>query len=278
MSPATTMTDRIRYAASGTVACGSIAITLLGVWCAVAAAQPETATGSGPAASGAGDTTEVQGAMIGRYGEPVGVDPETFRFSEAEKKLWLGDHLANIGTPARLHYQFEKSGSFEEGFADSVYLDVLELNPDGTRNADMQFFTGDREQPFTPDNVTGITGNPVLGLYMRGDVHDMERLTNGSWRYFQRSVKLAFADAARVEPIEIEFGGRKLAAERISITPYAEDPRLRQFEHFNEKQYEFILSEQVPGTLYSIRTVIPGDAAEPLIVETLTLQDVKYRK
>ena len=75
------------------------------------------------------------------------------------------------------------------------------------------------------------------------------------------------------------FNGRNVAAERIRITPYIHDSRRSQFEQFEGKFYEFLLSDDVPGTLYQIHTLVPGptDKDKPLIEETLTLQKVEYR-
>ncbi|MBI1733310.1 MAG: hypothetical protein HYR49_11170 [Gammaproteobacteria bacterium] len=222
------------------------------------------------------DAIGVDGATVGRLGEPVAVDEKEFKFSEAETQLWLADHLKNITQPMRLKYEFIKSGSYEEGFSDVVTLDIRKVNDDGTKNADMQFFSGERAQPFTPDSVTEIRGNPVLGLYLRGDVYDMNRLTEGSWRYFQRRIKLALSEAALVEPVEIDFLGRKVKARKIVITPYLKDPHSAQFEQFTVKRYEFTLSDAVPGTIYQIRTVVPGPGQgdAPLLEERLTLTRV----
>ena len=228
----------------------------------------------------AGDTAntevKVDGATIGRLGDPVAVDPDEYKFSEAETSLWLADHLQNISKPTRLKYDFVRSGTYEEGFTDVVLVDIKQLNGDGSKNADMQFFTGERSQPFPPDTVTEIRGNPVLGVYMRGDVYDMNRLTDGSWRYFQRRIKLALSEAAVVEPVEIEFAGRKVQAQRIVITPYVKDPHSAQFQQFTGKRYEFTLSKEVPGTLYEIRSVVPGasPADAPLLEERLTRTQV----
>lgn len=216
---------------------------------------------------------EVPGATVGRLGDPAAVVSEAHEFSAAETKLWLDDHLRNISAPIRLKYDFVRSGTYEDGFEDIVLLDIRQVNQDGTKNADMQFFTGERAQPFSPDSVTEIRGNPVLGLYMRGDVYDMNRLTNGSWRYFQRRIKLALSEGAAVEPVEIEFNGRKLKADRVVITPYIKDPHGASFQQFTGKRYEFTFSEAVPGMLYEIRTIVPGagEGAEPLLEERLTL-------
>ena len=232
-----------------------------------------------------GDVVELGGAVIGRMGEPAAVDPEEFEFSEAETRLWLSDHLKNITQPTRLHYEFQKTGSYEAGFVDSVYLDIVAINPDGTKNTEMQFFTGPRAQPFGAGNVTDVTGNPVLGTYLGGDIDEMNRLTGGSssspsrWRYFQRRIKLALAEAANVEQISVDFNGRSVAALRITIAPYVKDPHRAEFEQFADKRYEFVLSDDVPGTLYQIRTLVPGGngAEAPLIEEILTLRQVEKR-
>ena len=221
---------------------------------------------------------EVPGATIGRFGESATVDADSFEFSQAENQVWMADHLSNIDRPARLYYEFKKSGSYESGFSDSVFLDIVKINDDGTRDTDMEFFTGERTQPFGPNNVLSVRGNPVIGLYMRGDVFDMNRLTEGSWRYFQRRIKLALAESASIEPVEIRFGNQTLRGRKIVITPYANDPRRGQFAQFASKRYEFTFSDEIPGRLYEIHTIIPGagDSAAPLIEERLTLKEVDF--
>ena len=226
----------------------------------------------------AGGDVEVKGATLGRMGDPVGVDPNTFEFADAESKLWLDNHLVNIDSPGRLYYDFVKRGSYEKGFSDSVYLDIVRVNEDGSKDAELEFFTADRQQNARRDNLTGVTGNPVLVVYMQGDVYEMSRLTDGSWRYFQRRIKSAFAETAKIEPATFDYGGTEMTGEKISITPYANDPRRGQFAEFAPKIYEFVLSDQVPGKLYQIKTVIPARTpeAEPLIEETLTLQSAEF--
>ena len=54
---------------------------------------------------------------IGRYGEEDEI-PEDFQFADAENKLWLDNHLGNITRPISLYYEFEKSGTYEDGFID----------------------------------------------------------------------------------------------------------------------------------------------------------------
>lgn len=216
---------------------------------------------------------------IGRMGDSMVVDPEVFEFSDAERTLWLNDHLNNVNKPARLYYEFVKSGTYEEGFSDAVYLDILEINDDGSKNALLEFFTADRQQAANQDNLSNITGNPIIGIYMQGDVVEMNRLTEGHWRYFHKRIKIAISESARIEPISFDFDGKKVEGEKITITPYVDDPRRKQFDQFADKRYEFIFSKQVPGSLYQIKTIIPdnsGEKKKALIEEILTLKNIAF--
>ena len=222
-------------------------------------------------------TEEELGATIGRYGEVEEI-PADFKYNDAEVKLWLSDHLANIEKPTSLFYEFVKSGTFEEGFTDSIFLKIVKLNEDGTKNAILDFFTAERKQAVSPGNVTSITGNPVLGIYMQGDVYEMNRLTEGHWRHFQKQIKISLRKDAVVEPTTFIFNGQEYKGEKVYFSPYLDDPHRRDFEKFAEKYYEFIFSDDLPGSLYQIRTVIPDknkESTEPLILETLTLIDIK---
>ncbi|GJM05910.1 MAG: hypothetical protein DHS20C09_19060 [marine bacterium B5-7] len=222
-------------------------------------------------------TQEEIDSSIGRFGEVEEI-PEDFQFNPAEIKLWHANHLANIGKPISLYYEFVKSGTFEEGFTDSVYLKILELNEDGTKNAMMEFFTADKKQAVTPDNVTNITGNPAIGIYMQGDVYEMNRITDGHWRHFQKSIKISLRNDAVIEPTTFKFNGKEYKGEKVYFSPYLNDPHRRDFEKFADKYYEFIFSNDIPGSLYQITTIIHDKSkqnAEPLILETLTLVDVK---
>jgi hypothetical protein len=195
--------------------------------------------------------------------------PPAPAYSTAENLLWLSDHLANIHQPVKLRYKFEKAGSLEDPITDTVELEVVKIHQDGTKGARVNFFTGERHRyvPFREH----INGNPVLSLYLEGDIHEMQRLTQGGSRYFQHRIKAALASTAQIQSINIEFDGQRLEGTKIVITPYVNDPRRALFERLADKTYEFILSDQIPGSLYQIRTLVKGGTGsnQPLIQETL---------
>lgn len=202
------------------------------------------------------------------------------KFSNAETLLWLTDQLKTVQQPSVFKYQFEKTGTFEEGFTDTVEFKVEKLNGDGMKAGSVNFFTGERHFSVPASDSTNI--NPVLGVFLQGDVYEMNRLTdsNGSarerWRYFQRRIKFALAEEAEVKPITIEFDGKQWAAQEVTFQPYTKDPKRELFEKFADKSYSVIISEQLPGYLYRIQTRVPGEAPNgpPLIQETLQLVSV----
>lgn len=225
-----------------------------------------------------GEEEGMQGAVIGSIEDSGRVDPDEFQFSNTENKLWMDDHLSNIERKAKLYYQFEKTGSYEESFTDDVYLSIVTLHEDGTKDATLDFFTEERRQAVSSDNVNGISGNPVIGEYMQGDVYEMNRLTGGNWRYFQREIKLAMADSNESTAVTVELSGEQYRGEKIVLRPFDSDKNQNRLGEFADKSYEFILSDEIPGKLYQIKTVI-NDAKrpeEPLIEEVLTLKSVEY--
>jgi len=216
--------------------------------------------------------------QIGSIEDSGRVDPNEYEFSNAENKLWMDKHLLNIVQPVRLHYEFEKTGSYEEGFIDDVYLDIVKINEDGTRNAALEFFTEERRQQVSPSNVEKITGNPVIGIFLQGDVYEMSRLTDGGWKYFHKQIKLAIANNNESEPVTIELDGKEYQGEKITLYPFEKIPKKSRLGEFSDKRYEFIISDEIPGKLYQIWTVI-NDAENPsvpLMEEKLTLVNVEF--
>lgn len=216
--------------------------------------------------------------LIGSIDDSGRVDPNEFKFSNAENKLWMDKHLLNIDQPARLFYEFEKTGTYEDGFVDDVFLDVVSINEDGTRDTVLNFLSDEKKQKVSPSNVVNVTGNPVIGVYLQGDVYEMNRLTEGHWKYFHKQVKLAIADSNDSEQVTFDMDGKQYAGEKITLHPYDNVANKSRLKEFADKSYEFILSDQVPGKLYQIKTVIndPAHPETPLIEEKLTLKSVEF--
>lgn len=202
------------------------------------------------------------------------------QFSRAETLLWMTDQLKTIEKPLAITYQFERSGTFEPGFTDTIKFVVQAVKDDGMKAASLEFFSGERRFEVPDSESTNV--NPVLRVYLQGDVYEMNRLTDEDgksrerWRYFQRRIKFALAEAADISDTAVTFDGKEYAAQAVTFRPYANDPKRNLFEKFADKSYTVVVSDELPGYLYRIETVIPGGApdAPPLIREVLQLVSV----
>lgn len=201
------------------------------------------------------------------------------QFSEAENLLWMTDQLRAVTAPGVITYSFVKDGSYEEGFEDSIEFTISKVHADGMKAAAIRFFTGQRNFPVPPVDSTDV--NPVLKVYFQGDVYEMNRLTDPDrkakerWRYFQRRIKFALSEGAKVSDTEVEFDGRKYKAKQVFFEPYVNDPKRPQFEKFATKQYTVVVAEDLPGYVYEVRTEVPGqDGQPPLLRERLKIKSV----
>jgi len=197
-------------------------------------------------------------------------------FSEANTELFLTDHLGKVNTPSRLVYDFRKTGTSEEGFDDTVEVRFVGTPAEQEKQVEIVFFTGEHSRTVPPMTVSD--GNPVIMMFLQREVSEMGRLTGGSWRHFQKMIKLALENEAQVTKVKVPYGDQASPGLKIRITPYLEDPLLANFKRFAYRYYEFTLSGNVPGYVYQIRTVDPGNEGEnkkaansdPLVEETLT--------
>ena len=189
-------------------------------------------------------------------------------FSLANNLLFFSDHLKTIKEPKSLNYQFEKKGSMEEGFTDNINIEIKESTEDKGKTVGITYFTGDRQRQ-VPD-TENATGNPLIMLFLQRDVREMARLTGGHWRHFQKQIKLALENNAEVKDVKLTREDETIQATEITIRPYIEDPQANKFKQYSKKYYVFTLTNQVPGMLYEIRTVLTDDKEKMLLEESIT--------
>lgn len=197
-------------------------------------------------------------------------------FSEINNELFDKSHLKNINEPAKLTYNYEKTSYVEGAREDTVIMNVSNIRNTGRRDTDFEFFTGEFNRPYLPRDDQ--RGNGVFVFFLEFDVHEMNRVTGGDWRYFQRKIRWSMAEGAKKEEVEVTYQGEKVKAWQYTIQPYLNDPKSERYQLYASKYYIFTLSEQIPGEIYQIRTIVPdgkswkpGDAA--LVDESLTFED-----
>lgn len=205
---------------------------------------------------------------VGLAGSPA----VAFELTEAQKLLFDTDHLRSAPDGATLDYRFRRTGTLEPGFEDRVELTVTRADGEGRHDASVRFLTGSNAVSFEPLN--GFRGNPLIMLFLERDVREMKRLTGGSDLYFRNRIRYAFAaDSTTVTPAQVPWDGRQVDATEVTIHPYVKDALIDRFQAFERKEYRFVLSDAVPGGLYSITAATPAAVAgaEPVQVDSMAL-------
>ncbi|HTS52030.1 MAG TPA: hypothetical protein VMH26_02050 [Burkholderiales bacterium] len=210
------------------------------------------------------------GAALVACGTCVNADQP---ISVAESRLFLSNHLDNLPDTAALQYAYTRAGSLEAPSEDRVRVTISPAANGSGRQVQVDYLTG--AQHFELPAIGAAHGNPVILFFLERDVREMQRLTGGQASYFRRRVRTALADAAEVRPVTLQFAGRSVAGEQITVQPYRDDPLRERFERLADKVYTFTLSDQIPGAVYRVQTLVsaPGAGVDtpPLIAETLTL-------
>jgi hypothetical protein len=193
-------------------------------------------------------------------------------FSPAEQMLFLSDHLANVPKATLIRYAYSKIGTLDPASDGNVNLKVTAMPQGPGRHTHVDFLSSTRN--FDLPDIDEATANPVILFFLERDVRDMQRRTGGQASYFRKRVRLALAESAQVETIQLDLKGRSVSATRISIHPFTDDPLKSRFKQLADKSYVFILSQEVPGQLYRMQTQARApqaqDDAPPLLEENIT--------
>ena len=190
--------------------------------------------------------------------------------SAAEQHLFLAHHLRNAGETKILRYTLRHSGTLEAPFSDQVKVTLGQEVAAGARKSQVEFLSGERA--FQLPEIEAATANPVILSFLERDVRQMQRLTKGQLAYFRKRVRMALAEHAKVEKVEIDHSGKSIPAWRISLMPYEDDPLKPRFARYANKTYSFTLSDRIPGWVLEMRTVMHGNSTTPLIEDVLSFE------
>jgi len=196
---------------------------------------------------------------------------DTPDYSAAERLLFMTQQLRGLGLPTTLRYGFRKSGTLDGGFEDGVSVFVAAQGDGACCKVRGEFLSGARRAALP--EVEGAEGNPVVMYFLENDVRNMQRLTQGSQSHFRKRIRMALYNAATVRDVRLRYRGRDIDGKEVVVMPYLDDPNRPRFEKFARKEYRFVLSDGVPGGVFSIQTRIDGDGAAdaPLVVEELLI-------
>jgi hypothetical protein len=193
--------------------------------------------------------------------------------SEAERLVFLQDHLANTRRPRALRYVYVEDGEGRARVTDRAVLTLAAGAAGRCCDVHGEYLSGPLAVSL-PD-VSDAKANPVLLYFLEGEVRRLQRTTQGQTAHFRRRIRLALAEGASITDGTIRWGTQAVPARTVRVRPFLDDPFRARFEDQAATEYAFVLSDAVPGGVYQLRATLPAAAAgaSPRASRTLTIEE-----
>ncbi len=196
---------------------------------------------------------------------PLAFGAESSQFSEAERRVFTDKHLAGLKDATTIEYSYQKRGSLEAVADDKIVLMIGAAKQPGGRSVKVQYLSGQRR--FELPDVQAAESNPVILFFLERETREMNRLTGGAARYYQKRIRMALAETAQLKPAKTKLGSREVAATEVHLAPYRDDPARLRYEKFADKTYVLTFSPEVPGGVVELRSeLVTRDGGESRIV------------
>lgn len=189
-----------------------------------------------------------------------------------EQRLLFGTpHLDNVRARASLYYDFHQHGSAAEVVEDrEILLEITDVSERGM-NLETAFLDAAGKRTYAVEN---FRGNPMLMFFLEWDVGKMDDASVVSRHHFRHLLRNAFRDAGS-EKVTFAYGGRDATGHKVFFDPLASKKGDPKYKNYPAKRYEFVLSDDVPGGVYSIATRIPAATAKG---EALEYTEMKFNR
>ncbi|MCM8854834.1 MAG: hypothetical protein LC541_08545 [Candidatus Thiodiazotropha sp.] len=192
--------------------------------------------------------------------------------NRAQQLMFIKDHLQGVFKGSCLNYNFSSVTKGAESFTDKIKVTVTDVVGESQRNLEFDFLSGPHHIDFSP--AVGYTGNPVIIHFMERDISRMSKDSGGSNSYFRNRIRDSFKQPTEIRDIKITFDGKEVNGTEVVVTPFIADPNaVTNLKMYIHKRYEITFSDQVPGGIYRIHTVVPDENGKSASIdEAMTFQ------
>jgi hypothetical protein len=220
------------------------------VWIAILVAACGLAMAEGPAASTPGEA-----------------------ISEAERLLFTHPHLATVREARTLTYAYTEQAAGAASAPERATLAVRRRADGGCCAVHGEYLAG-AMAVHLPD-FDDAAANPIVLYFLEAEVRRLQRTTSGQAAHFRRQIRMALATDAHVLDATVRWNGQDVPARAVRVAPFLGDPYRPRFEREATTEYEFLLSDGVPGGVAALSATLPdaGASARPLERRRLVLED-----
>lgn len=164
--------------------------------------------------------------------------------------LFEAKHIASLEKGVELVYHFERKPSdvtmLGEAFKDDIKLKIADTKPTGTKNIELQIYSGERARDL--QIINDLTINPLFVVGLDLAVASFRTVGGGDRAYLKNAFsKQLTGEGAKVEPVMIDYKGAPVEGYRITITPYANDPAKSKMRGYEGSSFSIVVSDKIPG-------------------------------
>jgi hypothetical protein len=192
--------------------------------------------------------------------------------SEAERLLFMAPALSGVHEPRTLSYDYVADEAGRH-LSDRVSLTLTKQVSGRCCTSHVDYRSGPAAIAL-PD-LDEPQGNPVLMYFLEDQVRSLEHATKGQSSHFRRRIRQALAAEAQVKDTSVRWEGKDVPAREIRIAPFLNDPYRPRFEREAHTEFDFVLSDAVPGGLVRLSSTLPADKPgdPPQAQRTLSIVD-----
>lgn len=190
-------------------------------------------------------------------------------------------HLANLDPGQKLTYKFSRNPSAPDvlgkAFSDEITVDIKKIAADGTREVDVRVYTGERARD--PQVIDGLTGNPIIVVFLDRAVSSYMALAGGKIAYLKDRFRSALRDRSTLEPVKVKYGDKIIDAMRVTVAPYVGDPNATKMQGFENSKFSIIVSDAVPGHFVELVANYENTRSDaPRLVESIAIAGAEIVK
>ncbi len=190
-------------------------------------------------------------------------------------------HLESLKAGQTVNYRFQRTVSepklLGQPYSDDISLVIDKVTDDGKWDVNLLMFTGERSRG--DNRVQGMTGNPLLVLYLDRAVSNYSMLAGGKRGYLKNRFRIGLREDAKVEPAKMSYGGKEVDGYRITVAPYAKDLNKEKMRGYENSRFEILLSEAVPGHFVEFVSIFEStEKNSPRLEERITVVTKEAKK
>lgn len=172
-------------------------------------------------------------------------------------RLFTEPHLAMLEPGVALTYEHVRKIHAAEGRANG-FEEAIRMERDAA-DAPVVVTMNLHSAPRRLDPFRGMTGNPVLMVFLESVVNVVSETTGGSPFYIRNRIREAMRERMTEQPLSVTHAGAEIAAWELEIRPFESDPNVQALGDFRQLRLTFTLSDAAPGAFLSLAASTEGE-------------------